>query len=223
MLTPRYFFTNDFSQFYEYFLSQPHIKKSFQEGAYLWEPDKPFQKIHYIISGLAQNYVEHENGHRKIISFHGSGTVFPGYHQNDYKIERSIITRAISDMEVLEFTKAEFRRMFERNPQLSANVVEWFSMYVNLLLYETAHQEYNNSLIKLCNLLHLLLSNAAKGQSNILDITQEDLSNILGISRVNLTRGLSQLRNENIILTHRKWIEVVDPVALARYCSLETI
>ena len=54
-----------------------------------------FQTLHYILSGAAENYVEHENVHRKIISFHGSGTVFPGYHQHDYKIERSIVTKAI--------------------------------------------------------------------------------------------------------------------------------
>ena len=76
MLTPRYFFTNDFLQCYEYFLSQSHRKKFYKKGDYLWEPGMPFHTIHYIISGVAQNYIEHENGHRKIISFHGNGTVF---------------------------------------------------------------------------------------------------------------------------------------------------
>lgn len=29
MLIPRYFFTNDFQNFYEYFLTKPHKKKGF--------------------------------------------------------------------------------------------------------------------------------------------------------------------------------------------------
>lgn len=223
MLTPRYLFQDDFSQFYEYFLSQPHEKRSFSRGSLLWEPDEPFLRIHYIVSGISRTYVEHENGHRKIVSFHGGGTVFPGYHSQDFKIEKSIITQALSDMEVLEFTKADFCRMFENNKLLNARLVEWFSMYVNLLLYETAHQEYNSSFIKLCNLLYLLLTNAGGSQSSIIDITQEDISDILGISRVNLTRSLARLREEHIILTHRKRITVTDPSALARYCSLETL
>lgn len=223
MLTPRYYFLDDFSQFQTYFLSRPHKRKAFAKGAYLWAPDAPFGTLHYILSGLCQNYVEHENGRRKILSFHGSGTVFPGYHQHDFRIERSIITKAICGMEVLEFTKDEFRLMFEENPQLAANVVEWFSMYTNLLLYDTAHQEYNSSFIKLCNLLYLLLSHTPGGPGNVVDTTQDDLSDILGMSRVNLTRGLSQLRSEDIIRTHRKWVEVVDTAALARYCSLETV
>ena len=223
MFTPRYFFTNDFKQFYEYFLSQPHIKKSFKKGDYLWEPNKPFEKIHYIISGIAQNYVEHENGHRNILSFHGSGTVFPGYHEQDFKIEGALITVALCDMKVLEFTKAEFRNMFQHNPHLSAQVIDWFSRDVNLLIYETAHQEYNNSFIKLCNLLYLLLVSDAGKQNYINCITQNDIADILGISRVNLTRGLTRLRKENIIITKRKQIQVIDSSALIKYCSLETL
>lgn len=223
MLTPNYFFTNDFYQFYEYFLTQPHIRKSFHRNEYLWAPDEPFDKIHYIISGSAQNFVEHENGHRKIISFHGTGTVFPGYHEKNYRIENAIITTALSDMVVLEFTKAQFRRMFTENPDLQMAVIDWFSSYANLLIYETAHQEYNSSFLKLCNLLYLLLVRSSKNTEYLTGITQDDLADILGISRVHLTRGLSLLRNEKIIKTRRKQIEVIDPLALKKYCSLETI
>lgn len=223
MLTPRYFFANDFNQFYSYFLTQPHKNCFFRKGEYLWESGEPFQRIHYIISGVAQNYMEHENGHRKIISFHGEGTVFPGYHQYDYKIERSLVTTAVSDMNVLEFTKDQFRQMFETNLQLSANVVEWYSMYVNRLLYETAHQEYNSSFIRLCNLLYLLSGRQPDHIAPCISMTQDDLADILGISRVHVTRGLAQLREQEIILTRRKQIEIRDLPALAEYCSLETL
>ena len=152
-----------------------------------------------------------------------SGTVFPGYHQHDFKIERSLLTVALSEMTVLEFTKSQFQQMFETNPQLSAAVVEWYATYVNRLLYETAHQEYNNSFVKLCNLLYLLAVNTPPEASQAIDMTQEDLSDILGISRVHLTRGLTQLRNEQIIRTRRRELEVIDLPALARFCSLETL
>lgn len=106
------------------FLSHPHKKKTFHKGDYLWEPGEPFHTIHYIIAGVAQNYIEHENGHRKIISFHEKGTVFPRYHQKDYKIEKSIITIAMTDMEVLEFTKEEFHTMFEDNYNVRSAVID---------------------------------------------------------------------------------------------------
>ena len=145
MRTPRYFFTGDFSAFHEYFLSRPHVRRSFARGAFLWPPGEPFGRMHYILSGAARCCVEHENGRRKIISFHGAGTLFPVYHERDYKIELAITTEALSQVETIEFSKADFRAMFRENGALAAALVEWYASYVNLLLYETAHQEYNGS------------------------------------------------------------------------------
>ncbi len=222
MLPPRCFFSEDFRSFQDYFFSQPHRRRTFARGDYLWRPERPFESVHYILSGVSQNYVEHENGRRKIISFHGPGTLFPGYHRQDYKIERSLITRALSPMEVLEFSKEEFRLMFAHNGDLSAAVVEWYAMYVNLLLYDTAHQEYNSSFLKLCNLLYLLADSPVGGRQGVLNLTQDDLADLLGISRANLTRGLAQLRRQGILRTRRGLVELLDLPALAQCCSEET-
>ena len=222
MLTPRCFFSEDFRSFQDYFFSQPHRRRTFARGDYLWRPERPFESVHYILSGVSQNYVEHENGRRKIISFHGPGTLFPGYHRQDYKIERSLITRALSPMEVLEFSKEEFRLMFAHNGDLGAAVVEWYAMYVNLLLYDTAHQEYNSSFLKLCNLLYLLADSPVGGRQGVLNLTQDDLADLLGISRANLTRGLTQLRRQGILRTRRGQVELLDLPALAQCCSEET-
>ena len=223
MLMPRYFFSDDFQQFYEYFLSQPHSQKTFHKGDYLWKPGQPYEKIHYIISGAAIHFADHESGRRRIISFHGAGTVFPGYHQYDYKIELSLVTIALSDMKVLEFTKEQFQNMFETNTALSEQVVNWNSMYINRFLFEIVHQEYNPSFVKICNLLYLLTVNQPSCSGLVIDMTQEELSEILGLSRIQVTRGLSELRNQNIISTTRGKVHVVDLPALASLCSSETL
>ena len=140
MLTPRYLFTGDFAAFEPYFRTQLHQVRTFRKGDYLWAPGEPFRELHYILSGVAQTSTAHETGRRKITSFHGSGTVFPGYHLQDFRIESAIATVALTDMQTLAFTKTQFGRMFEENAPLAAQVVEWYAMYVNLLLYETAHQ-----------------------------------------------------------------------------------
>lgn len=223
MLTPRYVFADDFRQFYEYFLSMPHTCKTFHKGEVIWKPGQPHEAIHYIVSGSVIHYADHESGRRKIISFHGAGTVFPGYHQSDYKIELSLSTSALSDVSVLEFTRTQFRTMFESNRALSEQVVNWYSMYVNLFLFETVHQEYNSSLVKLCNLLYLLASGQASHSACTVDITQEDLADMLGLSRVQITRGLGELRKRAVISTGRGKILVQDLSALAKLCTSETL
>lgn len=223
MLTPRYYFADDFRSFYDYFLSQPHKTRTFRKGDYLWKPGQPYEKIHYVISGAAIHFADHENGRRKIISFHGAGTVFPGYRQYDYKIELSLITAALSDMKVLEFTKDQFQKMFETNTALSKQVVNWYSMYINRFLFEIVHQEYNPSFVKICNLLYLLTINQPACSGLVIDMTQEELAEILGLSRIQLTRGLSDLRKQNIISTARGKVHVINLPALARFCTSEIL
>lgn len=220
MLTPRYFFSEDFRSFDPYFRSQPHRERQFQKGEYLWAPGEPHQKLYYFLSGTAVHYADHESGRRKIISFHGPGTVFPGYHPNDYKIELSLSTAALSPVLALEFTKEQFGRMFAENRELSRQVVSWYSMYVNLFLFETVHQEYNSTLVKLCNLLYLLTS--GQPRLSAVEITQEELAELLGVSRVQLTRSLTALRNQGVLSTSRGKIQVCDRPALAALCTSET-
>ena len=138
------------------------------------------------------------NGNNKILSFYGRGTVFPGYHQQSYKIENSLVTIALTDMEVLEFTKEEFKTMFEENIALASGIIEWFSMYTNMLLID-------------------------KRQQNLIPVTQSDLSEILGISRINLVRCLTVLRDQKIISTTRKHIEVINLEKLIECCSKEVM
>lgn len=221
MLIPRYYFTNEYKDFYEYLLSKPHTEKKFSAGEYLWNLDKIIEKIYYIKSGITQTYIEHEEGYRKIISFHGEGTVFPGYHSLSFKIEKSIVTLALSDVETLEFSKEEFAQMLQENQQLNTQILNWYASYVNLLLYETAHQEYNSTFLKLCNLLYLFSQNSS--EKNIIELTQENIASILAVNRVNAAKNLARLRDEKIIIPHRKRLEIIDMPKLMKYCSLETL
>lgn len=223
MLMPRYYFAEDFRPFQDYFLSQPHTEKTFQKGGLLWEPGRPYEKIHYILSGAAMHYALHESGRRKIISFHGPGTVFPGYRQNDCRIECTLATQALSDMRVLEFTVPQFTAMFVSSPALSRQVVNWYSMYINRFLFETIHQEFNSSLVKLCNLLYLLTVNQPANSGLVIEMTQEELADILGLSRVQITRELTALRRRGIISTTRGKLTVSDLPALVRLCTDETV
>ena len=223
MLTPRYYFADDFRRFHDYFLAQPCEKKVFRKGDLLWRPGQPYNRIHYVLSGAAVHYAEHETGKRRIISFHGPGTVFPGYHTTDFKIELSLTTAALSEIHVLEFTVPQFQAMFESNTALSEQVVNWYAMYVNRFLFETIHQEFNSARVKLCNLLYLLTMNQPANSGPVIEMTQEALADILGISRVHITRELTELRRMGVLTTTRGRLIITDLPALASLCTDETV
>lgn len=220
---PQYYFAHDYENFYDYLFSQPHSVKHFKPGDYLWAPDEPLEKVYFFMSGIAQTYVEHENGYRKILSFHGTGTVFPGFQKQSFKIERSIIIVAITEVKVLEFSRSDYYQMVLNNAQLSVHVIERTSALINLLIYEAAHQRYNDTFLKLCNLLYLLSQCVPEDENHKVSLTQENIANILAVNRVRVTQNLTRLRKEKIIISHRKCIEIIDLPKLISYCSLETV
>lgn len=228
MLTPRFYFAGDYSSFEAYFRAHPHTERHFGKGEYLWKPGQSYDRIHYYVSGAAVCFAEHEGGRRKLISLHGPGTILPGYHTIFFKIELSLVTVALCETQVLEISINTFQEMFRSNPDLAETVVNWYSMYVNRFLFETTHQEFNPSRVKLCNLLYILAtSKPADGREGksiaALEITQENLADLLGISRVQVTRVLSWLRGQGILSTARGRITILDLPALASLCTDETL
>lgn len=163
-------------------------------------------------------------GYRKILSFHAGGTVFPGFHYRQYKIEESLLSRALTPVRALEFTSPQFEAMFQESEALRRHVIDWYSAYANLLIYDGAHQEFNSSLVKLCNLLYLLLLREPdEPGKSLYNLTQEALADILGVSLINVTRNLTKLRRAGIIATSRKQITVIDAERLMDLCSGETL
>lgn len=174
-------------------------------------------------SSIAKTFVEHEDSYHKILHFHGDRTVYPGCQNSEFKIESSIGTQALSKVETLEFTRENFYQMYQENMALNARILETYSMYINLFIYESAHQDYNNAFIKICNLLYLFSICSPARATNRIDLTQQDIADILAISLVNVTNNLSRLRREKVIASHRKWIEITDYPKLVSYCSDETL
>lgn len=93
--------------------------------------------------------------------------------------------------------------MNSHNPQLVRCVIDWFSSYTNLL--------------------YLLLSSEAGQQNYWHELTQESLADILGVSLINVSRSLAELRKRGIIATNRKHITILDKGALMALCSGETL
>ena len=109
---PKYYFSGEYEALYPELLALEHTEEIFYKGDLLWNIGEPITKVFYFRSGLAQTYVEHEDGHRKILSFHGTGTIFPGVQKSDYKIERSIVVKALTDVVTTAFERNAFTYRF---------------------------------------------------------------------------------------------------------------
>ncbi len=91
ILTPRFHFAGEFSEFEAYFRSQPHTERVYGKGDLLWKPGQPYDRVNYYVSGASVCYALHETGRRRLFCFQGPGTMLPGFHTNDFRIELSLV------------------------------------------------------------------------------------------------------------------------------------
>ena len=69
-ILPTYYFSGEYETLYPDLLTLEHTEKVFHKGDFLWTIGEPITTVYYFRSGIAETYVEHEKGHRKILSFH---------------------------------------------------------------------------------------------------------------------------------------------------------
>ena len=141
--------------------------------------------------------------------------------KSHYKIENAMVIQALTDVAVTAFKREDFYQFSLRNPALMDRLIEHQSAYINMLIYDVAHQRYNYTFLKLCNFLFLMAENNRDGSHSVA-ITQENIANLLGVGRTHVTKCLSRLRQENIIKVQRGCIHILDLDRLAAYCSQET-
>lgn len=229
MLVPRYMYKDDFSSFLDTLRELPHVERHFSRGEYLWRPGDLIERVHYIEEGVARTSFINEDGRAKVLFYHGAGMVFPGCHESQFAIERSIVTEAMGPVRTLEFSRAEFLALAQADAAIGSAMFENYARYINLLIFETAHQERNEALVKLCNVLELLARDAAHGQvgggrrdaGRRIDCSQEDLAEILAMNRVSVARLMGRLADAGVVATHRGWVEILDREALLARCTGE--
>lgn len=225
MLVPRYLYRGDFSPFRDLLAAQPHVERRFEPGGQLWRPGEYIERIYYIEQGIAKTSFVNEDGREKIVYFHGAGMVFPGCHEARFTIELSLVTSAVTPVTAMEFSHEAFRRLVGQSPALGSAMLENYARYINVLIFETAHQGHNEALVKLCNLIHLLAVDAGTDgePARRVDLSQEELAELLAMNRVSVAKLLARLCDEGAVAPHRGWVEIVDEEALLAHCSYEAI
>lgn len=221
MLTPSYIYRNDFARFRELLLTYPHAIRTFNAGELLWRPGEYVERVYFIERGIVKTAFVNEDGSEKTIHFHSTGYLFPGGHETNFTIELSLVSTALTPVCAIEFPIDVMQRALREHNDLALAMLESYARYINLLLFESAHQGHYEALIKLSNLIYLLAHDG--DEAGHVDLSQEDLAEILGINRVSVSRLLGQLRDEGAIVSRRGGLTVTDEAALLRHCTSEVL
>lgn len=220
-ITPRYLFTGYLDRVKPYLEGVPHQEATYDRGEKLWSVGEGIGHVNFIEKGVVSVSVVHEEGYRKFLYFMGAGSVYPGPHLSSYKIEYSIEAAAVVQTHVWRYDLPVVHECLKTDPEFAFAVIELYSAWCNLHIFETAHQRFNSLETQLCNLLFLL--DESESGSDVIRASHSELAEILCVSRESVSRKLGDLSRRGVVKLGRNTISIEDRDALARLCSDEAV
>ena len=193
------------------------VIRNYQRGATIIHQDEPGSMLYIIV-----------NGHVKIttVSSEGEELILALLTDNDFFGELSLLdgqphsasATAMETTQVVTLNRDEFLEVIAKNPEMVNNILVVLSNRLrrtNTMFEDAVFLQLPARLSK--RLLELGEQHGLKTDSGLeieLRLTQQDLANFLGASRVAINRLLRQLQDSGLISIDRKHITILQPVEL---------
>lgn len=137
--------------------------------------------------------------------YHRIGTLTPyslTRPQNGiFKIDLNIfITTAITDVKAISIRPEDFYKIFTENSRLATSLLDYIIDHSNLYLSELLYLSYSTPFNKTASFINIYL-NYLTDHGVIL--TQSEIGEFIGETRLEVARALKKLRDLNIVETSR--------------------
>lgn len=222
LIMSKYYFEKDFKEFETYIKKFRMVKKHYHQKQIISSQGETLKNGYYIQSGIMQLKIGNELGKEKTLAFFGPGSIFPlGVNEHHYAMEYAMTEIAFTDVIACEFNFTELRRMVMENSDLSLKMLEHYCDFVSFLFYEIASQSYDSTLIRIANIIYIFAIKIY--HSHVIGLSQDDIAEIAGVSKIQVARAYKYLREQGIIDSFRNGLKIADVQALQTLCSSDII
>jgi len=202
------------------------LVESVQEKLFFESGDKIFYEdgiptgMFELVKGRVKKYKTVINNQQQIFYIYTKNDLF-GYHALLSENRYQDACEALEKVEINFISKKNFEMLLDKIPKLKDallyNMAHEFGVLVNTIAV-LAQKSQN---IRLALFLLVLQKRFRKKDPNAkgVDITREDLANIVGTSRESLSRSLSFLKKENLIRVNKRVITVVDEKKMEEFIA----
>ena len=222
MKIPEYYYDNTFIPFQDLLIGDRR-QRHFAAGETLVNVGEYMTSTYYIHQGVLKLAIVSNTGVEKTELFIGHGGLFPLYSpiERRYREERDeLIVKAQTDVTVTKIPQRDIADLLDHQPAFAKAMLRQYADFSAILLYDAINLSSQDNLTKVCNYLYQY-EKLLKPHGIIL--TQEEIASSIGIPLLTLSRHLQKLRQQGIITTARKQIEVMDWPRLIRLCSPELL
>jgi len=203
-------------------LARSASRRRYRRGDIIFQKDDPGHSLFIVARGSVRIYVPSTQGADLTLAVLGPGHFFGDLSLLDGR-PRSASAAALGDTNVVVLERSDFVAVIRTRP---AAVMSVLSVVVRRLrdtdemASDLAFLDVGGRLAK--KLLELAATNGVKRQDGVLldmPITQEELANMIGVTRESVNRNLSLFRRIGLVAKEGRRFVLRDPAGLRRRCE----
>lgn len=177
-------------------------KRNYKRGKIIFMEGEPGEAFFFVISGMVKIYKSSSDGREHIIHIFGPGHVFAETTLFD-NINYPATAEVIEDGTIGMIRSKDLEELIMNNSSLALQLIKVLSKRLVMASYEIMNMAFNDTVQRTAvALIKLSKSHGVKTEDGIelnLDITRQELADVVGSARETVTRALTRLKNDGAI------------------------
>lgn len=193
------------------FDSLPYTK-SFAKGEIIYHQGDIADSFYYIKKGKATVFMISPDGMEKTLNTAAKGELIGEGAFFDHK-PRVSSAKAVTASELTIIDKKILLDLIQKNPPIAFELLEILATRIRLLTTQLDSMTFMQADARIAK---LLLDDMVDGK---VSLTHEEIALTVGVSRITVTKTLSRLSSQGILVTHYRGIKILDKSALEKICG----
>nr|WP_319489402.1 Crp/Fnr family transcriptional regulator [uncultured Caproiciproducens sp.] len=191
-------------------LEKSHTPHNYEKDRMIYWQEAPAGEFYYLKSGTVKIFISSENGMEKTLTVLEHGSIFGEAAFFD-GMPRVSSAKTLVKSEIITVTRQSLMDCIRREPQLAMNLLTYLSQTIRMLSAQVNSMTFLQADQRLARLL-LSLSKA-----KTVHTTHEDLAGLAGVSRVTVSRILTDFAQKGWTATRYREVEILDEAGLKAF------
>ncbi len=189
------------------------IERKYKKNKIVFLEGEPAEAVFFVKKGKVKISKNTSDGKEHIIHIMTDGDVFAEaclFGISPYPAN----AEAIEDSEVYMIKNSDLEKMLESSPKTAIQIIKVMSKRLNLVSSQVENLALRDAFGKTASLIIQLIKDEGKAAEDgvvlKINISRQDMGNMVGLTRETLTRALTRLKNDRAIEIDRDEIKVID-------------
>lgn len=192
--------------------------KSYDKNTTLYLQGEQADCFYYLQKGSVKVFFNSAEGMQKTISIAGNGSVLGEAAFFD-RMPRVSSAQTISHCIINTVTHQQLEEAIKKNPKLAMCMLRVQAQSIRMLSAQVSGMVFTKAECRIAS--QLLHSKVALNNEFIVNLTHEEIGNLVGVSRVTVSKILNELASRGILKTAYRYIVINDLEKLEEIAYLE--